>query len=66
MPTAITTEYKQTAKLKDNEIDLLQSRMQNSILDVIVDMRKCRISEKENSIEEEKHNNGNKHGMSKE
>ena len=45
MSNKITTEYK--AKLKDNEIDLLQGRMQYSILDVIAHMKSCEMSEEE-------------------
>lgn len=45
MNSKITTEYK--AKLKDNEIDLLQGRMQYSILDVIAHMKSCEMSEEE-------------------
>ncbi len=45
MSSKITTEYK--AKLKDNEIDLLQGRMQYSIPDVIAHMKSCEMSEGE-------------------
>ena len=45
MPKAITTEYKK--RVADNDVDLLQGRMQYSILDVIEDMRKGGMSEEE-------------------
>ena len=47
MSKKITTEYKQTVKLKDNEIDLLQGRMSYAILDVIEHMSTCEMSEEE-------------------
>jgi hypothetical protein len=45
MPKAITTEYKK--RVADNDVDLLQGRMQYSILDVIEHMKQCGISEEE-------------------
>ena len=47
MSKKITTEYKQTVKLTDNEIDLLQGRMSYAILDVIEHMNACKMSEEE-------------------
>ena len=45
MHSKITTEYKQC--VADNDVDLLQGRMQFSILDVIGHMKQCGISEEE-------------------
>ena len=45
MPKAITTEYKK--RVADNDVDLLQGRMQYSILDVIEHMKQCGMSEEE-------------------
>jgi hypothetical protein len=47
MSNKITTEYKQNAEKKNDEIDLLQGRMSYAILDVIDHMKACEMSEEE-------------------
>ena len=47
MSNKITTEYKQSAEKKNDEIDLLQGRMSYSIMDVIEHMIACGMSEEE-------------------